>query len=61
MQSALDLLDGASSELTEWDESVIRQLVDTVRVVSAHRILVRLRGGVEIEQDVKEVQVKWCS
>ena len=61
VQSALDLLDGASSELTEWDESVIRQLVDTVRVLSAHRILVRLRGGMEIEQDVKEAQVKWCS
>ena len=25
------------------------------------RILVRLRGGMEIEQDVKEAQVKWCS
>lgn len=61
VQLALDLLDGASSELTEWNESVIRQLVDTVKVISASRILVCLRGGMEIEQEVKEAQVKWYS
>ena len=38
---------------------MIRQLVDTVKVLSAGRILVRLRGGVEIEQPVEEAQVKW--
>ena len=61
IRAALDLLDHAGSELTEWDESVIRQLVDMVKVLSAHRILVCLRGGMEIEQEVKEARVKWCS
>lgn len=42
----------ASSELTEWDESTIRQLVDTVKVISADEIIVYLRGGVEIRQDI---------
>lgn len=38
--------------ITAWDEAMIRQLVDTVRVLSADKIKVRLRGGIEIEQDM---------
>ena len=61
IQSALTILDGASSQLTQWDESVIRQLVDTVKILAADRILICLRGGMEIEQTIKEAEVKWCS
>ena len=39
-------------ELTEWNESTIRQLMDTVRVVSAERIVVYLQDGTEITQDI---------
>lgn len=39
-------------DIQEWDESLIRQLVDTVTVLSASRINVRLRGGVEIGQEL---------
>ena len=49
---ALDLLDTGVSELTEWDEATIRQLVDTVKVISKKKILVILRGGIQIEQDM---------
>lgn len=49
---ALDLLDAGVPELTEWDESTIRQLVDTVKVISKEKILVILRGGIQIEQDM---------
>ena len=49
---ATSLLTSSSTELTEWNESVIRQLVDTVKVLSKDKIIVYLHGGIEIEQDV---------
>ena len=52
LDHALDLLDTGVSELTEWDEATIRQLVDTVKVISKEKILVILRGGIQIEQDM---------
>ena len=33
-----------------WDENIIHQLVEEVRVLDKDRILVRLKGGVEVEQ-----------
>lgn len=54
----LDILCGALAqtppELTEWEEPLIRQLVETVTVVSAERITVQIRGGVEIEQAISK-------
>ena len=58
---AVELLNSGTAAITEWDESVIRQLVDTVKVLSVDRIRVCLRGGIEIEQTVKEAEVKWYS
>lgn len=40
----------ASTHISEWDEALIRQLVDTVKVNSAEKITVFLRGGVQVEQ-----------
>ena len=40
-------------ELTQWEESTIRQLVDTVKVLSKDKILVCLRCGAEIEQEIE--------
>ena len=54
MDTAVSLLAEASPELTEWNEPVIRQLVDTVRVLSADRIAVYLRGGIEIQQEITD-------
>lgn len=50
IRNAMDILSAGSGEITEWDESMIRQLVDTVKVLSADRIMVCLQGGIEIEQ-----------
>lgn len=61
LHEAMELLNASSTEITEWNECMIRQLVDTVKVLSADRILVCLRSGIEIEQTVKEAQVKWYS
>lgn len=52
IREAADVLKETPAEITEWDESLIRQLVEMVKVLSADRILVRLRGGVQIEQDM---------
>ena len=40
----------ASTHISEWDEALIRQLVDTVKVNSAEKITVFLRGGVQVEK-----------
>lgn len=47
---AVNFLNTGSAAITEWNESDVRQLVDTVKVLSADRIRVYLRGGIEIEQ-----------
>ena len=53
VQEAAEAMESASSELTQWDESIIRQLVDTVKVLSEDRIKVYLRGGLEVEQEIR--------
>ncbi|MEY8358217.1 recombinase family protein [Anaerotruncus colihominis] len=51
---AMDVLNSSVAEITEWDESMIRQLVDTVTVLSEDRIRVRLYGGMEFEQELDQ-------
>ena len=41
-----------STHISEWDEALIRQPVDTVKVNSAEKITVFLRGGIQVEQDM---------
>ena len=52
LQEAESLLAGAPSEIAEWDETLVRQTVETVKVLSAHEILVCLKGGMEIREKV---------
>ena len=52
IKAAIDILKTGNAEITEWDESQIRQLVEEVTVLSADRICVRLQGGMEIEQEL---------
>ena len=53
MGTAVSLLEMFSPELTEWDEVVVRQLVDTVEVLSEDAIKVYLRGGIEIQRSME--------
>ena len=53
IESAVATMEQAPTEIT-WDESIIRQLVDTVKVVSKDKIIVCLRGGVQIEQNIEQ-------
>ena len=46
-------LDQEDHHLTEWDEEMIRQLVNTVKVISADHIRVFLNDGTEIDQEVR--------
>ena len=52
LQEAESLLVGTPSEIAEWDETLVRQTVETVKVLSAHEILVCLKGGTEIRETV---------
>ncbi len=45
-------LDQANHHMTEWREETIRQLVHTVKVISADRIRVYLYDGAEIDQEI---------
>ena len=47
---AAEMLDRDTLNITEWDESIIRQMVETVKVVSKNEIIVTLKGGAEINQ-----------
>lgn len=52
IQAAADALMMASPQLTEWNDSHIRQVVESVTVLSKNRIKVTLRGGTEMEQEI---------
>lgn len=53
ISDAIQVLNAGSADITEWNESMIRQLVDTVKVLSADKIRVYLRGGMEIERTIE--------
>lgn len=52
IRQAIDIMENSPSEITEWDESLIRQLVDWVKILSAEELLVCLHGGIEIRQSI---------
>lgn len=54
VQAVASVLKTASSELTEWDDNVVYQLLEKVTVLSRERIRVTLRDGLEIEQVVDQ-------
>ena len=49
---AAQTLKNASPHITEWDESAVRQLVETVKILSKDEIVVTLKGGIEICQKI---------
>ena len=54
VQAVASVLKTASSELAEWDDNVVYQLLEKVTVLSRERIRVTLRDGLEIEQVVDQ-------
>lgn len=53
IRNTVEALEQAPEEIV-WNESIIRQLVDTVKVVSKDKLEIHLRGGAVIEQDMVE-------
>lgn len=51
-EKAAAVMEQVSAEITQWDETVIRGLVDTVKVISKDQIEVHLRGGSVVKQKV---------
>ncbi|MBR2894538.1 MAG: recombinase family protein [Oscillospiraceae bacterium] len=52
LREVTEAMETLSAELEEWEESTIRQLIDTVKVVSADEIIVYLYDGMEIHQQM---------
>ena len=52
IRDAAQTLENASPYIIEWDESSVRQLVETVKVLSKDEIVVTLKGGIEIQQKI---------
>lgn len=52
IETAAAVMEKVTAEITQWDESVIRGLVDTVKAVSAEQIVVCFRGGGQTEQSI---------
>ena len=50
MKQAEQALQAAEPYITEWNETMIRQLVERLTVLSADEVLVRIKGGAEIKQ-----------
>ena len=53
IETAAAVMEQVSAEITQWDELVIRGLVDTVKVISKDQIEVYLRGGSVVKQEVR--------
>lgn len=54
LNDAVQTLQQAPAEIQEWSETLIRQLVETVTVISAEEIIVTLKGGTEVHQRMVE-------
>ena len=54
LNDAVQTLQLAPAEIQEWNEALIRQLVETVTVISAEEIIVTLKGGTEVHQRMVE-------
>ena len=53
MSNASEALEQLSPAVTAWDEGMVRQLIDMVKVMSATKIIVYFHGEVMIEQEME--------
>ena len=54
VHAATAVMNTIPSELTEWDDSIVYQMLEKVSVLSREKIRVTFRGGTEIEQAVDQ-------
>lgn len=48
--AARQIMERSPADLTEWDETTIRQFVEAVKALSANEIEVHIKGGVRTRQ-----------
>ena len=53
IENASNVMTSATSNFHEWNDNIIRQLVDTVKVLSATKIEIILRGGISVIQELR--------
>jgi hypothetical protein len=54
LQQAADVMEITPVEVTEWDESIIHQLLESVKILSKEQLQVCFRSGLEITQTIQQ-------
>ena len=55
LKAASMAMSAYSAELTEWDQSVVYQLVEKVTALAKDKIRVTFRDGTEVEQEIEQL------
>ena len=55
LKAASIAMSAYAAELTEWDQSVVYQLVEKVTVLAKDKIRVTFRNGTEVEQEIEQL------
>ena len=61
LRCAAAVMEAAPAEVTEWNESVVHQLVEEIKVLSKDEIKVTFRNGTEITQTISALQQEAAS
>lgn len=61
LQRAAAVMEAAPAEVTEWNESIVHQLVEEVKVLSKDEILVTFRNGITISQTISPIRQEAAS
>lgn len=52
MEEAATVLQGLKNHPVEYNDQIVRQLIDSIKVVSAEQILIRFKDGAELTADI---------
>ena len=61
LQRAAAVMEAAPAEITEWNESIVHQLVEEVKVLSKDEIQVTFRNGITITQTIPAIRQEAAS
>lgn len=61
LQRAAAVMEAAPTEVTEWSESIVHQLVEEVKVLSKDEIRITFRNGITITQTIPAVRQEAAS
>ena len=61
LRCAATIMEAAPAEVTEWNESIVHQLVEEIKVLSKDEIKVTFRNGTEITQTISALRQEAAS